>query len=405
MRLLITFLRNVLNLQAVVIEGGRFEAALGQAVICVRRRRNAKPRCPQHGCVLTGKIVEKTTRWRSLNFAKCRLQLEANLREGRCPRCDGRRDEAVPWASHRAKHTTIFDRWVARLVQLTDKTAVAELAGIAWRTVGAIIERVIAEIGPKNLLDDLVGITVVEVSHKRGHRYLTIVTNLENGLAVWAGEGKGAATLLKFFDELGLERTAKLQVVAMDMSGGYRSAVLERAKNAEIIYDRFHIVKLLLEAVDGVRRDECRSLEGEDRKELKHTRFALLRNPKHLKPKDKLAIARVQATNKHLTRAYELRVDFEEFWKIKDEEKGRKFLMSWTRSALLSRLAPLQKFAKTIRGHMEGVLGFIRWYGITSGQAEGMNNKIKLLIHRAFGFHSAAAVMAMITLCCSGIRP
>src|SRR5205085_8450655 len=102
--------------------------------------------CPQHGCELTGTIVEKTTRWRHLDFATCRLYLEANLREGRCHRCDGRRDEDVPWASFRAKHTTMFDRWVARLVQLTDKSAVSELAKIAWRTVGGIIERVVRDI-------------------------------------------------------------------------------------------------------------------------------------------------------------------------------------------------------------------------------------------------------------------
>ena len=115
----------------------------------------------------------------------------------------------------------------------------------------------------------------------------------------------------------------------------------EKVPEAEVLYDRFHIVKLLLGAVDTVRR----------------------------------------------------------------EEEERTLLMNWTRAALRSRLAPKQRFARTIRSHMDGVLGFIRWGGITRGQAEGMNHKIKLLIHRAFGFHSAAAVMAMIALCCSGITP
>jgi transposase len=403
MRLLVAFLRHVLNLQAVVVESARFDRRNGGAIIRVRRRRNTKPRCAQHRLVLGGKIELKTHMWRHLDFANCRIYIESEVREGRCERCDGRRLEAVPWAAYRAKHTKTFDRWVARLVQLTDKSAVSLLAGVAWRTIGDIVKRVVDELGPKDLMDDLVGITVDEVSHKRGHRYLTVITSLESGNAVWTGEGKGAATLLRFFDELGPERTAKLQVIAMDMNGGYVKAVKERATNAEIIYDRFHIVKLLLDAVDTVRRSECANLEGDERKALKDTRFALLRNPKHLKRKDRLAIARVEATNRRLTRAYELRVDFEQFWGITDEDEGREFLMNWTRSALLSRQQPLRKFATTIRGHIDGVLGFIRWCGITSGQAEGMNNKIKLLIHRAFGFKSAAAVMAMITLCCSGI--
>lgn len=405
MRLLVTFLRRILNLQAVVVAGARVDPETGHAIIRVRRRSHAKPRCALHGCVMTGVIEQKTHQWRHLDLAGCRLYLEADVREGRCHKCDGRRQEAVPWAGHRAKHTQTFDRWVARLVQLTDMTAVSTLAHIAWRTVGDIVERVVAEIGPKDLLEDLTGITVDEVSHKRGHKYLTIVTSLASGKAVWAGEGKGAATLLKFFDELGPERTAKVALIAMDMNGGYVKAIQERAQHAEIIYDRFHIVKLLCEAVDAVRRSECGGLDGQVRKDLKKTRFALLRNPRHLKPKDLAAIARVRATNQRLTRAYQLRVDFEDFWDLTDERQGRDFLMRWTRSALRSRLAPMRKFAKTIRSHLTGVLGFIRSGGITSGQAEGMNNKIKLLIHRAFGFHSAAAVMAMITLCCSGLSP
>lgn len=191
----------------------------------------------------------------------------------------------------------------------------------------------------------------------------------------------------------------------MGMSGGYLAAMKENVPQAEVIYNRFHIVKLLLDAVDAVRRGECALLEGSERRDLKHTLIALPRKPKHLRPRDRLVIQRAQATNTRLTRVWQLRVDFEEHWRLKSEEDGRAFLMNWTRAALRSRLAPMQKFTRTMRSHMDGVLGFIRWGGITSGQAEGMNNKIKLSIHRSFGFHSAAAAMAMITLCCAGITP
>jgi transposase len=403
MRPLVTFLRRVLQLQALVVLGGEAEPNGDSAVIKVRRRKNAKPRCPVHRCVLGGEITTKPHRWRHLDFGRCPVYLEADLREGRCSRCDGRRTEGVPWTSYRAKHTKAFDRWVARLVQLTDKTAVAELTRVSWTAVGNIVERVVAEAGLGDPLDNLIGVTVDEVSHKRGHRYITVVTNLETGDVVWTGEGKSAETLGKFFDDLGPERSARLQVVAIDMSAAYASAVRERAPNADIVYDRFHVVKLVVDAVDAVRRSECAQLEGDARKDLKNTRFALLRNPKHLRPRDEAAIQRVQASNRRLTRAYQLRVDFEQFWEITDEEQGRRFLMRWTRAALCSRLEPFRKLARTIRAHIDGILGFIRWGGITSGQAEGMNNKIKMLIHRSFGFHSAAAVLAMVTLCCSGI--
>lgn len=404
MRPLITFLLRVLRLQGLVVLGGYAEPNGKEAVIKVRRRSHAKPRCAVHRCVLGGELKATTHRWRHLDFAGCPVYLEAPVREGRCSQCNGRRNEGVPWASHRAKHTKAFDRRVARLVQLADKTAVSELARVSWSTVGEIVERVVAEADLGDPLEDLVGITVDEVSHKRGHRYITVVTNLETGKVVWTGEGKSAETLGKFFDVLGPERSAKLEVVAIDMSIAYTNAVQAWAPNADIVYDRFHVMKLLCDAVDEVRRSECGQLEGAARKELKGTRFALLRNPKHLRPRDKKAIKRVQATNTRLTRAYQLRVDFEQFWEITNEDEGRSFLMRWTRAALCTRLEPFRKLAKTIRTHLHGILGFIRWYGITSGQAEGMNNKIKLLIHRAFGFHSAAAVFAMISLCCTGIR-
>jgi transposase len=137
---------------------------------------------------------------------------------------------------------------------------------------------------------------------------------------------------------------------------------------------------------------------------LKHTRFALLRNPRHINDRDREAIARVMATNRRLTRAYQLRVDFEELWDCATEEKAERFVARWTRAAMRSRLAPLQRFAQTVRDHLDGILMFFRYPGQTSGMAEGMNNKIKLLIHEAYGFHNVAALIAMVYLCCTGIR-
>lgn len=403
MRSLIRFLRCALKIQACTVLGGRPGPKDASVVIRVKRRGNARPRCPVHNCILGGTMGKTLQAWRHLDFAGCPVYLEAELRVGRCSQCDGRRREGVPWASHRALHTKAFDRWVAKLVQLTDKTAVSELSDISWHSVGRIVERVVADAGLDDPLDNLVGVTVDEVSHKRGHKYLTIVTDLATGIVVWTGEGKSAETLGQFFNDLGPDRSAELQVVAIDMGQAYASAVRNRVPSADIVYDRFHVVKLVTDAVDEVRRSECRLIDGSARKALKKTRFALLRNPKNLSPRDEAAIKRVESTNRKLTRAYQLRVDFEQFWEITDEDLGRDFLMKWTREALCSRLEPFRKLARTIRAHIDGVVGFIRWCGVTSGQAEGMNNKIKMLIHRAFGFHSAAAVLATVRLCCSGL--
>lgn len=405
MRSLKPFFRFLLQVQGAIVQGARINREEDSVEILVRRHGNAKPRCCIHPKVfLTGSYSKVRVRWRHLDILGKRTCLVAELREGRCPLCDGRRHEWVPWAAVRARHTKIFDRHVASLVQVADRSAAERMFHVAWRTVGRIVRRVVDQFLPPHLLDDLEFIGVDETSYKRGHRYITVVTNLVTGVVVWVGKGKTAETLGEFFKELGPERAAKIGLVTMDMSGAFQKAVKDWAPNADVVFDRFHVVNLLLKAIDEIRRKECDSLEGDAKKALKNTRYSLLRNPKHRKPKDKEAIDRVKATNKRLHRAYQLRVDFEELWEIRDEEEARVFLRRWTRSALLSRLEPLRKFARTVREHMDGILGFMRWDGITNANLEGMANKIKLCIHKAFGFHSVSALIGMIHLCCSGIN-
>jgi len=403
MRPLLRLFRFILDVQGAVVTGVR-ENRLEDAVdIHVRRRKNARARCPVCKRAMTGALVRKHRRWRHLDIMSKKSYLVATVREGYCTR-HGRRVERVPWAAPAARHTHAFDRQVASLVQVADKSAAARMFHIAWRTVGRIVTRVVEELLPQNRFEDLRYIGIDETSYKRGHRYLTVVSNLANGRVVWLGKGKSAAVLHRFFDELGERGCRGIELACIDMGEAYRSAVTERAKQADIVYDRFHVVKLLLEAIDEVRREEVSKLVGKDKTALKKTRFALLRNPtRHLSPKDLDAIARVRATNQKLARAYELRCDFEELWELDDPDDAKEFLMNWTRAALLSRREPLRRFANTVRKHLTGILGFFRWWGQTSAVVEGTNNKIKLAIHRAYGFGSVPALMAMVYLCCGGV--
>jgi transposase len=275
---------------------------------------------------------------------------------------------------------------------------------VTWPTVGRVVERVVSRFLPKDRLDDLECIIVDETSYKRDHRYLTVVMDLFTNRVVWLGEGKSEKTLAGFFEELGPERCQKIRLVAMDMSEAFKNAVTAHARNAEIVYDRYHVVKLLLDAIDEIRREEVRKLHGEERTALKNTRYALLRNPKrHLSDKDRDAVNRIRCTNRKLARAYELRCDFEDLWELDHPDDARDFLNNWTRAALLSRREPLRRFARTLRKHVDGILGYFRYWRVTSGPIEGMNNKVKLAIHRAFGFHSIKALMSMVYLCCAGI--
>lgn len=402
MRALRRLFHFLLDLQGAVILGAEIVREYGCVLIEVRRRSHARPRCSHCSRVMGGAITGKYCLWRHRDLIGRQCVVAAEIREARCPR-HGRRLERVPWASPGARHTRAFDRQVASLVQVADKTAAARMFNIAWRTVGRIVKRVVDELLPDDLMDGLREIGVDETSYKRGHRYLTVVSCLRTGRVIWVGEGKTAKTLGQFFEKLGPKRCRQLKVVAMDMSGSFYKAVKHWAPKADIVFDRFHVVQLLLKTVDEVRREECNRLSGTARKALKETRFAFLRNPRHHTEKDLDAIQRIQKTNDRLSRVYQLRVDFEDLWEIETEALARDFIQHWTRSALLSRREGLRRFAKTVREKVDGIVGFFRHGGLTNATLEGMNNKIKLVIHRAFGFHNVDSLIAMIHLCCTGI--
>jgi len=402
MRALVALFRFLLEVQGAVVYGAGINREDGVIEILVRRRKNALARCSICGQVMGGRIKPHERKWRHLDMMRKETRLVYQIREGCCP-VHGRRVERVPWAEGAANHTKAFDRQVASLAQVADRSATSRMFNVSWRTVGRMVKRLVDAVLPRNLMDDLTAIGVDETSYKRGHRYLTVVTCQTRGIVIWVCEGKSAETLEGFFKKLGPERARKLELVTMDMSEAYEKTVKKWAPQADVVFDRFHVVKLLLEAVDELRREECRRLNGEAREALKNTRYAFLRNPCRYTQKDLEAINRIQATNRKLARVYELRVDFEELWNCKTEEKAREFLIKWTRAALLSRREPLRKFAWTVRRKMEGILGFFKHSGITNAVLEGTNNKIKLLIHRSYGFHNVTSLIAMIHLCCSGI--
>jgi transposase len=398
--------RFLLRVQGAVVTGVRVVTDKVSGERCVeleiRRRTNSKPRCSTCNAPLAGEIKTHRRRWRHLDLFRVRAYLVYDLREGCCHR-HGRRTERTPWASTGALHTRAFERAVGHLVQVADKSAVARIFKVAWRTVSGMVRRLVTETLPGDLLDGLVAIGVDETSYKRGHHYLTVVSCLMTGRVVWVGEGKSASTLGCFFAELGSSRCAKIEAVLMDMSEAYLKAVKEHAPQADVVYDRFHVVKLLLEAVDETRREECRRMGHDEKRATKRSRYAFLRNPKHLKPSDLEAIARIEKTNRKLARLFQLRADIEQVWDLNNEEEARAFLMRWTRAALVARMPELRRFALTVRKHLHGILGFFRHHGQTNSVLEGTNNKIKLIIHRAYGFHCVAALMAMIHLCCSGL--
>jgi transposase len=340
-------------------------------------------------------------RWRHLDLAALRVWLRYTIRRVDCPRC-GVVVELVPWAENQSWFTYEFEEQVAYLAQRTDKTTLSKLLRISWSTVGAIIQRVLPRHRSADPLDGLTHIGVDELSYRRHHEYVTVIVDHVRGGVVWASPGKNAETLNAFFEELGKERCAQLEAVTLDMSGAYLKAVTEASPQARVIFDRFHVQRLAHDALDEVRRAQVREAEPDDRDALKKTRFVLHKNPWNLSTLEAAKVAQVQKANQPLYRAYMLKETLAAILDGRQVNVARKKLLEWIDWAVRSRLEPFRKLARTLRGHLEGILAYVAT-GLSNGRTEGLNGKIRTITRRSYGFHSAQSLIALIFLCCSGI--
>ena len=273
-----TAFNRMLELPGASVTGVSFERRGVVVRVRLRRRRKACGRCGQ---LVRATHATNVRRWRHLDLGGSRCFIECELRRVRCPDC-GVKVEGVPFARPGARHTRDFEDVVVFLAQQMAKTPIARLLRIDWQTVGRIVERVVCDKLDESRLLGLVQIGVDEVSWRRRHRYLTCVADHTTGAIVWLKEGRNAATLQAFFDELGEQGRASIKAVSIDMSAGYENAIRAAAPQAEVCFDPWHVVKLAGEAVDQVRRQEWNA-EGKSKtrggKWVKGTRWSLLKAP------------------------------------------------------------------------------------------------------------------------------
>ncbi len=371
--------------------------------VALRRKRAICSGCGAGGLPIKDHRVK---RWRHLDAGGMRCVIECRLRRLYCPGC-GDLPEMVEWARGGARYTRDFDDLCAWLAQQMSQTQVTRLMRIGWETVGKILARVVAEKLPAGRLDGLRLIGVDEVSYGADHKFLTCVADHETGGIVWATEGRNAASLQAFFDGLTPEQKASIQAVSIDMSAGYEKAIRapEGVPHAQVCFDPFHVVQLAGKAVDQVRRDEYnrhgRSATGEG-KWIKGTRYSLLKDTAKQTARQLLKLAEVVLMNKRLYRAFLLYGELRYIYRLPKDEAAER-LEAWLAWASRSRLKPFVKLARTIRKHKSGVLAAVE-IGLSNGRLEALNSKVRLLSHRAYGFHSADALIAMIYLCCAGIQ-
>jgi transposase len=394
-----TFIRKQLRLKAHTVT--RVEETAECMVVYIDRLSNRLLRCGvcRRRCRQVHDI-RKQREWRDLSMRKLPLQLRYRPRRVECPRC-GVRVEDFPWAEPWARVTTALSNAVAVLARELSWQGTAREYGLNWKSVATIVKRAV-QYGLKHRKRPPVhAIGIDEVSRRKGQVYLTVVYDLERRVLLWVGDERTEEAVRPFFTkEMGKRRCQTLRVVCMDMWAAYAKLVREHAVNAQILFDRFHIVKHLNEAVDTARRDLRRQLTAKQRVSFKGTRWLLLKNPWNLNSSQEERLSTLVQWNSPLVRAWYLKESFQLFWTYRQPWRAKQHLLKWMNSAIRSRLAPFQKFVGMLRSHLDGILAWTK-IRLSNGAVEGMNNKIKSISHRSFGFRTAENFIAAIYHCCA----
>lgn len=392
----------------VVVEGVDYDDELDEVTVRCRLRMGTKRRCGR--CGRRSPLYDRgdgRRRWRSLDAGTIRVFIDADA-----PRVDcaehGVTVAAVPWARHDARHTRAFDDQVAWLVTHTSKSAVMALMRVAWRTVGAIAARVVADgRAAHDPFDGLVRIGIDEISYRRGHQYLMVVVDHDTGRLVWVKAGHDRATLQEFFDLLGPERASKIKLISADAAEWIGDCALAACENATLCLDPFHVVRWGSQALDVVRRwiwNVLRRLGlGGQAKHLKGCRYALWKNPEDLTDRQRTKLAWIARHNQRLYRAYLLKEQLRLVFQHRGAEAVA-MLDDWLAWARRSQIPAFVELYHRIKKHRAGIVAAVT-HGLSNGLTESVNTKLRLLTRIAYGFKSTDNLIALCLLDRGGYCP
>lgn len=316
------------------------------------------------------------------------------MRRVNCPTC-GVKIERVPWCDGKNQLTTTYRWFLAGWAKRLSWREVATVFRTSWQSVFRSVQHAVFWGIAHVDWSDVESIGIDEIQWQRGHRYLTLVYQIDAGRKrlLWIGRDRTKETLEGFFRLLG-EGSSRLKFVCSDMWRPYLDVIAARAGAAVHVLDRFHIVAKMNKAIDEVRADEARRLKRDGYEPvLKHARWCLLKRPENRTEKQTAKLAEVLQYNLRTVRAFLQGVDFHRFWEYRSPYQAGRFLDDWCRRALRSRIEPMKKVARTLRSHRELLLNWFRAKGtISAGVVEGMNNKVKLTMRKSYGFRTAKAI-------------
>ena len=315
-----------------------------------------------------------------------RVTIRMKVQRYKCKECDFDQQEKIPFATGSCSYTHRFAKYVVDLLRGMTLQDVSNHLSVSWDTVKEIHSSYLKRHYSPPSLDGVENIGIDEFAVKKGHVYKTIVVDLDSGRVIYVGEGKGTKALKKFWRKV-KRKNIKIKHVATDLSAAFIASVMENCPDAVHVFDHFHVVKLMNEKLDDIRR-KVYSMEKDinKRKVLKGTRYLLLGNGADIFDKQhKTRLENALAMNEPLSKAYYLKEQLRQIWPQPTKDMAEKVLDDWIRQAEQSKIIQLQKMAVTVKTYKKGILA---WYDchLSTGKVEGINNKIKVMKRNAYGF-------------------
>ncbi len=433
-----TLCKKLLNVKDAVVIGHDFYSdndGVKHLRIYARPSRWHENECPYCGrkCPGYDSPGEYNRLWRGLDWGGILVEIEAPTNRIECPE-HGIVTAAVPWAYPGSGFTKEFDLEVAWLATHLPRSTVSAYMRIDWKTVGRCISRTLNDIEPERSrrLNGLVNIGIDETSYKKGHKYITVIVNHDTNTVVWAAEGHGKSVLEQFYRCLTPEQLSSIRVVTGDGAKWITECVDEFTPDCERCVDPFHVVEWAMEALDEVRREIWREAYSEAQKlakehpqkpgrpkdndkdaaiaaaakakadEIKNSAYALGKAPEHLTENQQLRIEMIAGNNPKLYRAYRIKEKLRLLLKIKSVDEAEAELKKWLWWASHSRIPAMVELNRKIRRHKKHILNTIR-LGMSNARIEATNNKIKLIVRKAYGFRNIQNMLDMIYLVCSDL--
>lgn len=346
-------------------------------------RKNTK-KCP---CCQSFNVRIKETKertFRMLNLGNKRTHLKIDVYKVWCQKCDKKAWIEPPFACGKLPMSLSFIRYIIQLTAMTTLLCVALFLGLQWKTVKNIDKANLKKRSKQFSFRKLQYISIDEIAIKKGHKYMTIFTDISTGQIIHAVEGRNEKALRPFLKLLS-KKAKRLKGIGIDMSAAYASSVKKHLPSVSIIFDRFHVTKLLNNMIDKIRRSEYGKCQNKGLRVLKGQRFLLLRNFVDLEDDQKSSLQHLLEINDSLAIAHSMKEQFRLFWDCGSKAEGVRFLCWWIIQAFESGVEQLAKTARTLLYQAEGLISYFE-HKIDNGKAEGINNKIKVLKRSAYGY-------------------